>query len=102
MNLGVPCGRATSPGALPYPLLVAMVSGASVRVRLGRLEPDLRAVHMLSAVEVVGLRTGPDTLQHTGAGRVELDVVSHDLLKLARLLTGRSGYVLEQLFIVTW
>lgn len=59
---------------------------------------DLRAAHLLPAAEVVGLRTGPDTLQHTGVREgIELDVVSHDLLKFARLLTGRNGYVLEQL-----
>jgi hypothetical protein len=47
---------------------------------------------------VVGLRTGPDTLQSTGwRDGVELDVVSHDLLKFARLLNSRNGYVLEQL-----
>ena len=47
---------------------------------------------------MVGLRTGPDTLQHDGVrDGVELDVVSHDLLKFARLLISRNGYVLEQL-----
>jgi hypothetical protein len=46
----------------------------------------------------VGLRAGPATLQHTGErDGVELDVVSHDLLKFATLMTGRNGYVLEQL-----
>jgi predicted nucleotidyltransferase len=57
-----------------------------------------RAAHLLPAAEVVGLRTGPDTLQPAGTrDGVELDVVSHDLLKFVRLLTGRNGYVLEQL-----
>jgi len=47
---------------------------------------------------VVGLRTGPETLQSDGwRDGVELDVVSHDLLKFARLLNSRNGYVLEQL-----
>ncbi|MEU4221800.1 DNA polymerase beta superfamily protein [Actinoplanes sp. NPDC026623] len=59
---------------------------------------DLRACHLLPAADVVGLRTGPATLQSGGyRDGVELDVVSHDLLKFARLLNSRNGYVLEQL-----
>jgi hypothetical protein len=72
--------------------------GAFVYQEDGDSDLDLRAVHVLPAVEVLGLRTGPETLQHTGVrDGVELDVVSHDLLEFARLLTGRNGYVLEQL-----
>jgi predicted nucleotidyltransferase len=95
----VPHWAAEAARALPRPLLFATVSGAhlygfaSVDTDL-----DLRGAHLLSAAEVIGLRTGPQTLQHTGVrDGVELDVVSHDLLKLAKLLNSRNGYVLEQL-----
>src|SRR4051794_29723406 len=99
MTLEVPSWAAETARALSYPLLFATVSGAHL-YGFASLDSDLdlRAVHVLPAVEVLGLRTGPETLQHTGVrDGVELDVVSHDLLKFARLLTGRNGYVLEQL-----
>ncbi len=54
-------------------------------------------MHLVPAEEVVGLRTGPQTLQHLGVrDGVELKAVSHDLLKVVKLLNGRNGYVLEQ------
>jgi predicted nucleotidyltransferase len=84
---------------LPYPLVFATVSGAHL-YGFASLDSDLdlRAAHVLPAAEVVGLRTGPETLQSAGVrDGVELDVVSHDLLKFARLLNSRNGYVLEQL-----
>lgn len=99
MTLEVPWWAGETARALPYPLVFATVSGAHLYGFASvDSDLDLRAVHVLPAAEVVGLRTGPDTLQHTGVrDGVELDVVSHDLLKFARLLTGRNGYVLEQL-----
>jgi predicted nucleotidyltransferase len=99
MTLDVPSWAGETARALPYPLVFATVSGAHLYGFASvDSDLDLRAVHVLPAAEVVGLRTGPDTLQHTGVrDGVELDVVSHDLLKFARLLTGRNGYVLEQL-----
>ena len=84
---------------LPYPLVFATVSGAHL-YGFASVDSDLdvRASHVLPAAEVVGLRTGPQTLQADGVrDGVELDVVSHDLLKFARLLNSRNGYVLEQL-----
>ena len=99
MTLEVPSWAGDAARALPYPLLFATVSGAHL-YGFASIDSDLdlRAAHLLPAVEVVGLRTGPDTLQHASVrDGVELDLVSHDLLKFARLLTGRNGYVLEQL-----
>ena len=59
---------------------------------------DLRGVHQLPLAELVGLRTGPETLQAGGVrDGVELDVVTHELGKFCRLLLSRNGYVLEQL-----
>ncbi|MFI7545404.1 DNA polymerase beta superfamily protein [Actinoplanes sp. NPDC049599] len=84
---------------LAYPLIFATVSGAHLYgFASADSDLDLRAAHLLPAAEVVGLRTGPETLQSDGwRDGVELDVVSHDLLKFARLLHSRNGYVLEQL-----
>jgi predicted nucleotidyltransferase len=99
MTLQIPPWAGEAARALPYPLLFATVSGAHL-YGFASIDSDLdlRAAHLLPAAEVVGLRTGPATLQHTGErDGVELDVVSHDLLKFATLLTGRNGYVLEQL-----
>ncbi|MEV4711117.1 nucleotidyltransferase domain-containing protein [Micromonospora sp. NPDC049374] len=98
MTVDVPSWAAEAAGELPRPLLFATVSGAHLYGFASvDSDLDLRAAHLLPATEVVGLRTGPDTLQHTGVrDGVELDVVSHDLLKFARLLNSRNGYVLEQ------
>jgi predicted nucleotidyltransferase len=84
---------------LPYPLVFATVSGAHLYGFASvDSDLDLRAAHVLPVAEVVGLRTGPETLSTDGfRDGVELDVVSHDVLKFARLLNSRNGYVLEQL-----
>ncbi|MEU4689288.1 nucleotidyltransferase domain-containing protein [Actinoplanes sp. NPDC023714] len=99
MTIDVPAWAAETARALPYPLIFATVSGAHLYGFASvDSDLDLRAAHLLPAAEVVGLRTGPETLQHEGVrDGVELDVVSHDLLKFARLLNSRNGYVLEQL-----
>lgn len=40
----------------------------------------------------------PETVQHMGVrDGVELDVISHDLRKFAKLVASPNGYVLEQL-----
>lgn len=86
----------------PYPLLFATVSGAHL---YGFPSPDsdwdLRGVHLLPAAEVVSLRPARETVEvmwdpadHDG---LELDLVTHDLAKFARLLLRPNGYVLEQL-----
>jgi predicted nucleotidyltransferase len=99
VTVDVPSWAAEAARALPRPLLFATVSGAHLYGFASvDSDLDLRGAHLLPAEEVVGLRTGPETLQHDGVrDGVELDVVSHDLLKFARLLTSRNGYVLEQL-----
>ncbi|MGN9844042.1 nucleotidyltransferase domain-containing protein [Nonomuraea sp. H19] len=87
------------PGAQPYPLAFATVSGAHLYgFPSVDSDVDLRGVHVLPAVEVVGLRTGPETVERSWTrDGVELDLVTHDLAKFCRLLLGRNGYVLEQL-----
>jgi uncharacterized protein len=98
MTTDVPSWAAEVAHALPRPLLFATVSGAHLYGFASvDSDLDLRAAHLLAPAEVVGLRTGPQTLQHHGVrDGVELDVVSHDLLKFAMLLNSRNGYVLEQ------
>jgi predicted nucleotidyltransferase len=84
----------------PYPLIFMTVSGAHL---YGFPSPDsdwdLRGVHVLPAREVVGLDVGPDTVeQSTVYEGLEMDLVTHDLIKFFNLLLRRNGYVLEQVF----
>lgn len=82
----------------PYPLVFATISGAHLYGFASvDSDVDLRAAHVLPISEVAGLRHGPETINHIGdRDGVELDLVTHDLAKCARLLLGRSGDVLEQ------
>ena len=84
----------------PYPTLFATISGAHL---YGFPSPDsdydLRGVHLLPASRVVGLRPGPETIERSGIDQgLELDLVTHDVLKFFRLLLKKNGYVLEQLY----
>ena len=85
--------------SLNYPVVFATVSGAHLYgFSSVDSDLDLRGAHALPLAELVGLRTGPETLQAGGVrDGVELDVVTHELAKFCRLLLGRNGYVLEQL-----
>jgi predicted nucleotidyltransferase len=85
--------------SLGYPAVFATVSGAHLYGFASvDSDLDLRGVHLLPLAELVGLRTGPETLQADGVrDGVELDVVTHELGKFCRLLLSRNGYVLEQL-----
>src|SRR5216684_8509326 len=82
----------------PYSLIFATISGAHL---YGFPSPDsdfdLRGVHVLPLEEVVGLRTGPETIEkscvHDG---LEIDLVTHDAKKFFNLLLKKNGYVLEQ------
>ena len=82
-----------------FPLVFATVSGAHLYGFASiDSDVDLRGVHLLPASEVVGLRPAPETLQHMEIREgVELDLVTHDLLKFCRLLVRNNGYVAEQL-----
>src|SRR5436305_11289963 len=82
----------------PYPLLFATVSGAHL---YGFPSPDsdfdLRGVHVLPLREVVGLQTGPETVERSGVrDGIELDLVTYDARKFFGLLLRKNGYVLEQ------
>jgi predicted nucleotidyltransferase len=83
----------------PYPLLFATISGAHL---YGFPSPDsdfdLRGVHLLPLREVVGLRTGPETVEKSGMhDGLEIDLVTHDAKKFLGLMLKKNGYVLEQL-----
>jgi uncharacterized protein len=82
-----------------YPLAFATVSGAHLYgFPSVDSDVDLRGVHVLPAAEVVGLRTGPQTLTRSWVDdEAEIDLVTHDLGKFCRLLLQRNGYVAEQL-----
>ena len=82
----------------PYPLIFATISGAHL---YGFPSPDsdfdLRGVHVLPVKEVVGLQTGPETIERSGVkDGLEIDLVTHDAKKFFGLLLKRNGYVLEQ------
>jgi uncharacterized protein len=95
----VPVWAADVVASLTYPAVFATVSGAHLYGFASvDSDLDLRGAHALPLAEVVGLRTGPETLQAGGVrDGVELDVVTHELAKFCRLLLSRNGYVLEQL-----
>ncbi|MGH2583338.1 MAG: nucleotidyltransferase domain-containing protein [Dehalococcoidia bacterium] len=83
----------------PYSLLFATLSGAHL-YGFPSLDSDydLRGVHVLPLAEVIGLETGPETVEHLGPWEgLELDLVTHDARTFFRLMLKRNGYVLEQL-----
>jgi predicted nucleotidyltransferase len=85
--------------AHPDRLLFATVSGAHLYgFPSADSDVDVRGVHLLPLREVLGLGQPREThiraWEHDG---VELDLVTHDLAKFARLLLRPNGYVLEQL-----
>lgn len=82
----------------PYPLLFATISGAHL---YGFPSPDsdydLRGLHLLPLEEVVGLKTGQETVEKSGIhDGLEIDLVTHDARKFFGLLLKKNGYVLEQ------
>jgi len=92
--------RGVVTGALAHPLLFASVSGAHL---YGFPSPDsdvdLRGCHVLPARALLGLQPPKPTLNRTWiVDGVEIDLVSHDLVKYVVLLLQPHGNYLEQLF----
>lgn len=83
-----------------YPLIFATVSGAHLYgFPSADSDFDLRGVHVLPASEAVGLSPKRETVEFSGLrGAVEMDLVTHDVLKFFTMLLKRNGYVLEQLY----
>ena len=84
----------------PHPLLFVTISGAHL---YGFPSPDsdydLRGVHILPPDQVLGLKTGPETIEISrDEDGLEVDLVTHDARKYFELLLKRNGYVLEQIF----
>jgi predicted nucleotidyltransferase len=83
----------------PFPLLFGTISGAHL---YGFPSPDsdfdLRGVHVLPLERVVGLKTGPETIEKSGIDEgFEIDLVTHDAHKFLSLMLKKNGYVMEQL-----
>jgi len=84
----------------PYPLLFATISGAHL---YGFPSPDsdydLRGAHVLGAREAVGMLPKRETIEVSGLrDGIEMDLVTHDVLKFFSMVLKRNGYVLEQLY----
>jgi hypothetical protein len=84
----------------PYPLLFATISGAHL---YGFPSPDsdydLRGVHILPPMELMGLDEGRETIEVSKVyNGLEVDLVTHDARKFFLLVLKKNGYVLEQLF----
>ena len=84
----------------PYPLLFATISGAHLYGFPSQdSDFDLRGVHILPANEAVGLLPKQETIEFAGVrSGIDMDLVTHDVLKFFTLLLKRNGYVLEQLY----
>src|SRR5580692_12835804 len=84
----------------PYPLLFVTISGAHLYgVPSPDSDYDLRGVHLLPLEDVVGLKTGQETVEKSGMhDGLEIDLVTHDARKFFGLLLKKNGYVLEQLY----
>jgi predicted nucleotidyltransferase len=82
----------------PFPLTFATISGAHL---YGFPSPDsdydLRGVHLLPLEEVIGLKTGQETIEKSGIhDGLEIDLVTHDAKKFFGLMLKKNGYVMEQ------
>jgi predicted nucleotidyltransferase len=82
----------------PYPLLFATISGAHLYgFPSADSDFDLRGAHILPLPEIIGLSTGPETIEKSGVhDRLEIDLVTHDAGKFFGLLLKKNGYVMEQ------
>ncbi len=83
----------------PHPLLFTTISGAHL---YGFPSPDsdfdLRGAHILPLADVIGLKTGQETVDKTSIhDGLEIDLVTHDIKKFMGLMLKKNGYVLEQL-----
>jgi uncharacterized protein len=84
----------------PFPSVFVTISGAHL---YGFPSPDsdydLRGIHVLPLSRVIGLSTGPDTIERSGIhDGLEIDLVTHDVQKFFLLMLRKNGYVLEQLY----
>lgn len=96
---GVPSVGAVLAEEVGQQLVFATVCGAHLYgFPSADSDVDLRGAHLLPVEEFIGLETPRDTLSRMWLREgVELDLVTHDLAKFARLMLRCNGCVLEQL-----
>lgn len=84
----------------PYPLLFATISGSHLfGFPSADSDYDLRGVHVLPLEDVIGLKTGRETIDRTTVDDgLEIDLVTHDAKKFFGLMLKNNGYVMEQFF----
>lgn len=82
----------------PFPLLFATISGAHLYgFPSSDSDFDLRGAHLLPLEEVIGLKTGSETIEKSGIhDGLEIDLVTHDAKKFFGLMLKKNGYVMEQ------
>jgi len=99
-NITFPSQLLQRVNAQPHPLLFVTISGAHLYgFPSGDSDYDLRGVHVLPAEMILGLETGPETIEESGIyDGLEVDLVSHDARKFFLLMLKKNGYVLEQLY----
>jgi uncharacterized protein len=83
-----------------YPLLFATISGAHLYgFPSSDSDYDIRGAHILPKEDALGLLAKRETVEFLGIrDGVEIDYVTHDVLKFFNMLLKRNGYVLEQLY----
>jgi predicted nucleotidyltransferase len=82
----------------PEPVF-ATISGAHLYGFASRdSDVDLRGAFMLSAEDLLGLRSPAETVTIQDERTIDLDWVAHDIRKFARMMTNHNGYVMEQLY----
>ncbi len=84
----------------PFPLVFVTVSGAHL---YGFHSPDsdydLRGMHVTPMREFSRLVPPDETVETMDkSGRIDMDIVTHDVRKYFQLLLKRNGYVLEQVY----
>ncbi len=82
----------------PFPLVFVTISGAHL---YGFASPDsdfdLRGAHLVPLEQVVGIKTGLETVEKSGVyDGLEIDLVTHDARKFFGLMLKKNGYVMEQ------
>lgn len=104
---GIICGLRGAESALrevvsqqPHPLIFVTISGAHLYgFPSADSDYDLRGVHVLPLRNVIGLSIGDETIERSfQRDSLEIDLVTHDAAKFARLIAKPNGYVLEQVF----
>ncbi|MFG0291551.1 MAG: DNA polymerase beta superfamily protein [Phycisphaerales bacterium JB050] len=86
--------------AHPWPRLFLTMSGGHLYGFASEdSDYDLRGCHIAAAEACLRLRPPRDTYDILDRDcRIEMDIVTHDAAKYFRMLLGKNGYVLEQIF----